>query len=918
MTQMVYSKEQQAVLAHRAAADGCVLLKNDDNTLPLRAGSRIALFGRAQFHYYKSGTGSGGLVNTRAVDGIREALGSIEGYHCDSMVDAAYQLWLRDHPYEASGGWAKEPWFQDEMPLEEALVAAAAQRNDAAVFVIGRTAGEEQDNADTPGSFRLTEQEEQALALVCRHFRRSIVLLNTGNILDMSWVEKYNPAAVLYAWQGGQEGGHAVCDILTGRVCPSGRLTDTIAACASDYPVAQNFGGDTCNFYREDIYVGYRYFESFCPDKVLYPFGYGLSYTTFEKEVVSWDRTADKITAVVCVTNRGRLAGKDTVLFYVQAPQGKLGKPSRTLCAFGKTRELAAGEHETLCLQIPLKNLASYDDSGKTGYRAAWVLESGTYQFFMGGSVRDAAEVFSVSLPFTVIEQLSSAAAPQRPFQRMRRSADGALEWEDVPLAAAKNDGHAEENSVPYRGAQGAVLSDVAQGSVTLDSFLSQLTNEDLCCLVRGEGMNSPRVTPGTAGAIGGVSDRLQTLGLPAACCSDGPSGLRLDCGTTAFSLPNGTCLACTFDEKLCEELFAMEGLELRKNHIDLLLGPGMNLHRYPLNGRNFEYFSEDPLLTGKIAAAQLRGLAHWGVQGTIKHFACNNQEKNRCQIEAVVSERALRELYLRGFEIAIREGGPCAVMTAYNPVNGFQSASHYDLVTKILREQWGFTGIVMSDWWADGSDFGRPSSKQNVAAMIRAGNDLHMVTEVPAENTNGDNLEQSLAEGTLSRQDLLRCAKRICRYLMQSSAFLRRQGVQSELDRQLEAYAAQQEEESAPLNFFVKAAPDADIDPTQIPTEARKTVRFEVQPTENGPYKMTIVCRAAQGNTPMTRIPFSVFVDRTFLQTITLTGDQTEWQTVTVALPREKPGPFSVKFYFGMGGLELRIVKIRKGDEER
>lgn len=916
MPNAIFDLNRYAALARQAAAEGTVLLKNDRNALPLAAGSRIALFGRAQFHYYKSGTGSGGLVNTRRVVDIPQALQSPAGYHCDAAVCAAYTDWLQTHPYDTGSGWAKEPWFQAEMPLDEALVAQAAQRNDAAVVVIGRTAGEDQDNAAAPGSYCLTEGEEEMLRLVCRYFTRSIVLLNVGNIIDMQWVRRYDPAAVLYVWQGGQEGGLSVLDVLTGAVCPSGRLSDTIANTIADYPAADNYGDDVRNFYKEDIYVGYRYFETFAPQAVAYPFGYGLSYTQFSQQLDTWDETADGVTAVVTVANTGSCAGKNSVLLYVSAPQGKLGKPAKVLCAFGKTHTLAPGETQTLHLHCTWKSIASYDDSGITGHKAAWVLENGDYTFYLGGDVRSALPAFVLTLPLRVLEQLEPAAGPVVPFERLRPGKDNAPAYEPVPLAETDQRTCREERlpaALPFTGDTGLRLWDVADGTARMEDFLAQFRDEDLCCLVRGEGMSSPRVTPGTAGAFGCVSDALADFGLPTACCSDGPSGIRMDCGNIAFAMPNGTCLACTFNEELSEELYGMEGLELRKNHIETLLGPGINLHRHPLNGRNFEYFSEDPLLTGKMAAAQLRGMNRWGVMGTIKHFACNSQEHNRHMVEAVVSERALRELYLRCFEVAIAEGGTCAVMTSYNPVNGYWTASNYDLVTTILREQWGFTGIVMTDWWAECNDFGQPGTVQNAAAMVRAQNDLYMVATSPAKNTNGDNLAQALQDGTLTRGELGRCAANICRYLITTPAFRRLCGQQSELDKQLAACAAQDEIPALTESIAVEAKPNAVLDPACIDTGAHQATLFCVHASGAARYDLVLTCRAAADSSALAQLPVSVFINQHFLQTITLAGSQTDWAAYTVEIPPQPDyKPFYIKLYFGQSGMEIQSAELR------
>ena len=353
--------------------------------------------------------------------------------------------------------------------------------------------------------------------------------------------------------------------------------------------------------------------------------------------------------------------------------------------------------------------MASYDDSGVTGHKSAYVLEEGTYAFYVGGDVRAAAFAAGFELEeLIVLEQLEEAVAPVEPFDILKpgmvkgRAKEEASEEQGmssceakyVPVATRTVDlaGRVTKRmpkTYEYTGDKGYKLADAADGKVSMEDFVAQLSDEELAAIVRGEGMCSPKVTPGIAGAFGGVTESLKGFGIPIAGCSDGPSGIRMDCGTLAFAMPNGTLLAATFNERLSTKLYEWEGLELRKDKIDTLLGPGMNIHRNPLNGRNFEYFSEDPLLTGKMAAAQLKGMHKYGVTGTIKHFACNNQETNRHGVQAVVSERALREIYLKGFEIAVKEGGAYSIMTSYNPLNGFWSASSYDLLTTILRGEW-------------------------------------------------------------------------------------------------------------------------------------------------------------------------------------------------------------------------------------
>ena len=785
MKNWIVNEELYAQAARKAQAEGIVMLENRDSALPLLPGSRIALFGRTQFHYYKSGTGSGGLVNTKYVTGVREAILQRRAYALAPSVEKAYAEWLPDHPVLTGDGFT-EPWFQEEMEITDELAARAAQEAEAAVVIIGRTAGEERDNKPERGSWYLTEREESMLDRVCSAFSRTIVLLNTGNIIDMNWVAKYRPAAVLCVWQGGQEGGNGILDVLTGEVSPSGKLADTIAREVRDYPSDANFGDPERNVYAEDIYVGYRYFETFAREKVLYPFGYGLSYTSFEISGQGMESIGDDtITFRARVINTGTAPGKEVVQIYCEAPQGKLGKPARVLCAFRKTIPLDPGQYQDLKFKVPVRAITSYDDRGVTGYKSSWVLEEGTYTFHIGSSVRDTKECGSFALSGTaVIEACEEALAPIRAFERMRPVAVGdtgyKVGYEPVPLRTVPpltRRAQRMPEEIPYTGDQGYKLSDVGDGKVTMEAFLAQLSDEDLIAMTRGEGMCSPKVTPGTAAAFGGVTDRLLYFGIPIACCSDGPSGIRMDDGTKAFSIPSGTCLACTWNRVLVKELFDWLGTEVWKNRIDSLLGPGMNIHRHPLNGRNFEYFSEDPFLTGRMAVVELRGLRESGVAGTVKHFCANSQEFRRRYTDSVISERALREIYLRGFEIAVREGAATSVMATYGSVNGAYTSSQYDLLTTILRGQFGFGGIVMTDWESFGSEENMPGSPELTSTMIRAQNDLYMVVDSAEQNSKGDDTAQGLSEGRITRGELQRAARNICGFLIDTPAYKRMYG---------------------------------------------------------------------------------------------------------------------------------------------
>lgn len=914
MSKFTLDWEQYAAIARQAAAEGCVLLENKNNTLPLSEGEKCAVFGRTQFEYYKSGTGSGGLVNTSYVHDLEYALNE-SSLVIDEDVKNTYKDWLKEHPFDLGKGWAQEPWCQEEMPLSDELVSNAASRCQTALIVIGRTAGEDRDNAAEKGSWYLTDAEEAMLEIVCRHFSRTVVILNVGNIIDMSFVDRYEPSSVLYIWQGGMEGGCGTVDVLTGKVPASGRLSDTIAYHIEDYPSTRNFNCEETIRYEEDIYVGYRYFETFAKDKVRYPFGYGLSYTTFDVQAsldtcslpaglangeISMD---DSFQVTYDITNTGNVAGKETIQFYVQKPQGVLGKPSRELIRFTKTELLEAGEEESGILTIDFYALASYDDSGITGCAFSYVLEEGTYTIFAGTNVRDAKEIGSFTLANTVsLQELSQQLAPRRHLERMMPKANEDGTFTPVIQATPVYLQHYKEDSCPqcadYTGDKGYSLDDVKSGVVSMDEFLAQLSDLDLCHIVKGEGMSSPKVTPGTAAAFGGLTSALTHFGIPAGCCTDGPSGLRMDCGTNAFSLPGGTLLACTFNTSLNADLFEMEGLEMRNNHIESLLGPGMNIHRCPLNGRNFEYFSEDPLLSGAIAAAQLEGMGRAGVTGTIKHFCGNNQEYHRRFVDSVISERALREIYLKGFEIAVRSGYAKSIMTTYGSVNGLWTAGNPQLNTDILRGEWGFDGIVMTDWWAEINNApGDEPSREKFAAMVLAQNDIYMVTSDTTQ-VMGD-LEDALASGRLERRHLVRCAANICRFLMNSPALLRLTKKEPTIEL-INVPDNAQVTSMFDITYY-DVIGTTTLPLTDISSEKGDSHMFGINTEGFGTFRISIT--ASSESTPLAQMPVSVFVDNKLFGTYSFNGS--EGKDVTLSREGDVFGfHHYIRLYFGQGGL--------------
>ncbi len=912
--------------ARAAAAEGIVLLKNDEGTLPLAKNSKLAVFGRSQMNYYKSGTGSGGMVNVDYVVGIYEALKNSKKFKINSKVRKAYEKFVKENPFDLGTGWASEPWFQKEMPLTDAMVKEASAESDVAVFIIGRTAGEDQDSKNEEGSILLTETEKDALSKLCRYFKKTVVVLNVGNIIDMKWVDEIGPDAVLYAWQGGQEGGNAVLDVLSGDVTPSGKLADTIAKNISDYPSTENFGSEKENFQVEDIYVGYRYFETFARDKVLYPFGYGLSYTSFAVDFKGFSYDSEKgVSLSAVVTNTGKCSGKEVVQVYVKAPQGRLGKPARVLIAFEKTDLLGAGDKQELTFSIPRYWFSSYDDSGVTDHKSAYVLETGEYEIFAGCDVRSAESVGKFTIDkLEVVTRCEEAMAPVKEFRRLKPIVSGKTfkeSMEPVPTRTLDPNKKRLDNlpkAAEYTGDKGYKLKDVFEKKVDMDTFLAQLSDKDLCAMMRGEGMCSPKVTPGIAGAYGGVTDALDGFGIPVGGCSDGPSGIRMDCGTHAFSLPNGTCLACTFNQEINEELFKWEGLDLRRNKIDALLGPGMNIHRSPLGGRNFEYFSEDPILTGKMVSSQLKGMHTYGVTGVIKHFCGNTQEFRRHFVNSIISERALREIYLKGFEIAVREGDARAVMSTYGPVNGIYTSSNYDLLTTILRGEWGFNGIVMTDWWAMGNDSAfEKGNYKNVSAQVRAQNDLNMVNTNAEENSNNDDLDAAVKEGRLERAELVKCAANICEFLMKTPVFDRMINGESELDKELKNAISS---DDAQLQNMIKLIIDSDeteIDVKKIKADKGDTTAFALHTPRRCELALEMEIRT-KGQPDMAQIPLSVFQDTRLLKSITLTGMDKEWQKVTVELEPSFMTNFYVKLYFGQAGMEFKAARfVRKKDLE-
>ena len=742
-------------LCRELAADGAVLLKND-GVLPLSKDAKVALFGRCQLDWFYVGYGSGGDVKTpylvSPVEGLEKA-----GVALDATLLSRYRELVGKYPAE-NGFWGHWPFSHPEFVLSQEEIDAAAARADVAVFIIGRSAGEDRDNRLAEGSYYLAPEEKKMLDRVCSAFGRVVVVMNIGGNMDFGWVENYPLSALLVAWQGGMESGNALADVLTGKREPAGRLTDTVARKYSDYPSAPNFGGKKFNVYAEDIYVGYRYFNTFAEEKVLFPFGFGLGYTTFSLEPSEIASKGETVSVKVNVKNTGERTGSEVVQLYIGFPKYEGGAPRLTLAAFDKLT-LDAGESATTVLSARLDDIALFDDEN-----SRYLLPAGDYAVYVGENVRDAVFIGKVKRESEWERKVPSAAAPVLPFNRLTEK-DGKPVFRPVPLSKVDLRERIL-SSLPAalpECTEKVTFGDVREGRHTLRELVATLSEDELEALSRGDFiMNSPLGALGNAGVLGGILPSLREKGIPPVTVTDGPSGIRL--ASTCSLLPAGVLLASAWDAEKVRRLYEEVGKEMRARGTQVLLGPGMNIHRDPLCGRNFEYFSEDPLLTGKIAASVIRGLASQGVSACPKHFACNNQEYRRNRNDSRVSERALREIYLRGFGIAVREGKPLWVMTSYNKVNGVWSHYNYDLAETVLRGEWGYEGAVMTDWWmryAPSPEF--PAIRDN-AYRVRACVDVLMPGDkrLGKREPDGTLLETLGKEDGITLGELQRTAERV------------------------------------------------------------------------------------------------------------------------------------------------------------
>ena len=737
-----------------------VLLKNEKSILPFEKGTRLALFGNGSVDYVKGGGGSGD-VTTAYVRSLQDGLEIKEKEGKVQVLASLGKFYRENVSAQYAGGIQPGMTAEPEIPCD--LLEKAKAWADAAVISICRFSGEGWDRKGIPGDgdFYLTREEQNMVDTVTANFEKVVVVLNVGGMVDTSWFcnsEKIQ--GVLLAWQGGMEGGLAAADLLCGDVNPSGKLTDTFARTFDDYPSSAGFNeSEDYVDYTEDIYVGYRYFETIpgAAEKVNYPFGFGLSYTEFAIEPLRAGEEDGTICVDVRVTNMGSRAGKEVVQLYYRAPQGVLGKPLEVLGAFAKTELLGAGQSQVLRLKMPVKAMASYDDLGKI-QASAYVLEAGNYSFRIGNSVRNTVKLdYEYQAAQTVVtEQLERKCAPAA--LKSRLLADGS--YEELPqggdvyeknrlipqdidtLEGVEPDvqGITYQEKKEWRNADRITLEDVAEGKADLRRLLAQLSDRELAGLLGGQ------VNTGTANTYG--MGNLPAYGIPNIMTADGPAGLRIreECGVYTTAWPCATLLACTWNPEMVFEAGAAGAAEVKENNIGVWLTPAMNIHRSPLCGRNFEYYSEDPLVSGKMGAAMIRGIQSQHIGASMKHFCCNNKETNRKDSDSRVSERALREIYLKGFEIAVKEAQPWTVMTSYNLMNGYPTSCNPELLNGILREEWGFEGMVTTDWWNHAEHY----------LEVKAGGDIKMGCGYP------DRILEAKEKGFVSREEMEKCAERI------------------------------------------------------------------------------------------------------------------------------------------------------------
>ena len=794
-------------VAYQAACEGMVLLKND-GVLPFKS-KKVALYGPGASMTIKGGTGSG-EVNERHSVTILEGLE-------DRSFEITTRSWISDFEKsyaEAEAAYKEEKkkrvnflkigsimnmLFDDfRAPTGREITAedVSASDTDSCIYVLSRQAGEGGDRRAEKGDMFLTDEETAAIRFCAENYENFVLVINSGSSIDMAFAEEIPGInAIVYLCQLGTEGGHAFADVVSGVVSPSGKLSDTWAKQYGDIPFANEYsylnGNLEDEYYKEGIYVGYRYFDSFGVEPA-YPFGYGLSYTTFSIHSAGVAAEGGKITVKATAANTGdTYAGKEVVQLYVSAPNGDLHKEYQSLAAFAKTDVLAPGDRQTLDLTFDLRSLASYRESD-----ACYVLEAGDYILRLGNSSRNTVTVGVLTVgKETIVSRHAHICPALKPIEELSSKA---YDFAPVPEGLP----HIDIDTSAIEAVTYAYETPAICGDERVQKFVSTLTLNEMVDIVVGIGMLGSEIRFNLPGAVGNTTSKFWDRGLANVALCDGPAGLRIQKRsavdkkgnvkpidmalsiyeafpsfvkkimtgdpdkdtviyqyTTAFPVANA--LAQTWNTELMYEIGSAIYREMKEYGCTYWLAPAINIHRNPLCGRNFEYFSEDPRLSGAMAAAITRGVQQEeGYYVTVKHFACNNQEENRNGVSSNLSERALREIYLRGFEISVREGGAKGIMTSYNKINGVYASNSYDICTKVLRNEWGFDGVVMTDWFSTNKGLA-----SNAIAM-KAGNDLIM----PGGGSFKKEILQGVKSGLISEEDVRRCCANVVRAIFQSA----------------------------------------------------------------------------------------------------------------------------------------------------
>lgn len=786
--QKVTASKEHILLSKEAAKEGMVLLKNENSCLPLTKGTRVALFGKGTFDYVKGGGGSGDVTVSyirNLYDGLKELKDQVS--ICEELAD----FYRNDVKKQYENG--AEPGMTVEPDLPEEYLKKAAAFAEVAIISISRFSGEGWDRRSSldkegyevdcgdlgpsntgsdlfeRGDFYLSNAEQKMVDQVKANFNQIIVVLNIGGMMDTKWFQKEESIkSVLLALQGGMEGGLAAAELLCGLGNPSGKLVDTFAENLEDYPSSAGFHASADYVeYTDDIYVGYRYFETIpgAYEKVVYPFGYGLSYTSFElanANIMETDEKKGLFCLSVDVCNTGKRAGKEVVQIYCEPPQGKLGKSKRVLVGFAKTETLMPGESRKVSIPFSKYEMASYDDLGQVAL-SSYVLEQGEYFFYVGNSVRDAkkADYIYLARKDEVISVLSKKLTPTQLSKRMLSDGSymelsvGERIDTDASIMTPIPDDQTEgmlPSVEPQKGWQlwskshkVHTLLDVAEGKVSLEEFMAQLSDRQLIHLLGGQ--------PNTGVADTFGYGNILEYGIPSVMTADGPAGLRIrqDRGVFTTAWPCATLLACSFNPEMVEKVGQAGGAEVKENNIGFWLTPAVNIHRSPLCGRNFEYYSEDPFVAGTMGIAMTKGIQSNHIGVSVKHFALNNKETNRKNSNSIASERAIREIYLKPFEMIVKQAKPWTLMSSYNIVNGYRASECKELLEDILRGEWGFEGFVTTDWW----------DKAEHYKEVLAGNDVKMGCGYP------DRLQEALEKGAITRSDLERSAKRVLKVLL-------------------------------------------------------------------------------------------------------------------------------------------------------